>query len=148
MTPGATLKVLVADDHAPMRQILHALLASVAGEIIEAGDGAAAVRLFAESRPDWAILDIQMKPVGGLAAAREIRRRFPTARIVIVTQYDDADLREEAARAGACAYVLKDDLRQLPAILAGGPAQGAGDSAGASPAACQKKGLDVCQHLY
>ncbi len=113
MTPTAALKLLIADDHAEFRQTLGAMLSPVAGEIREAANGAEAVRIFAEQQPDWVIMDIQMKPVGGLAATREIRRRFPDARIVIVTQYDDAELRAEAAEAGACAYLLKDQLESL-----------------------------------
>ena len=117
MTRTAALKVLIADDHAPMRQTLRALLAPMASAIGEATDGAEALRLYAEQLPDWVIMDIQMKPVNGLAATHAIRDRFPAARIVIVTQYDDAQLRAEAARAGACAYVLKDDLAALTRLI-------------------------------
>ena len=117
MTRTAALKLLIADDHAGMRQTLRALLSPVAGDIREATDGGEAVRLFVEMQPDWVIMDIQMKPVSGLAATRFIRDHFPTARIVIVTQYDDAELRAEAAKAGACAYVLKDELAILTRLL-------------------------------
>ena len=60
-----------------------------------------------------------MKPVDGLRATAQIKARFPEARIVIVSQYDDQELREEAARLGACAYVLKENLHELPGILTG-----------------------------
>jgi DNA-binding NarL/FixJ family response regulator len=134
MTRIAALKVLIADDHAPMRQTLRALLAPIANAIGEATDGAEAVRLYAEQQPDWVIMDIRMKPVNGLVATHAIRDRFPTARIVIVTQYDDVQLRAEAARAGACAYVLKDDLAALTRLIETGsnphgapPSQDAGN---------------------
>jgi DNA-binding NarL/FixJ family response regulator len=55
----------------------------------------------------------------GLHATAEIKARFPATRVAIVSQYDDAELRAEAARLGACAYVLKENLHELPAILAG-----------------------------
>ena len=118
MTQTAGLRLLIADDHAPMRQTLRALLSPIASDIQEATDGGQAVRMFAEALPDWVVMDVQMKPVNGLAATRAIRNFFPTAKIVIVTQHDDADLRAEATAAGACAYVLKDDLASLTQLLA------------------------------
>jgi CheY-like chemotaxis protein len=118
MTRSAGSNFLIADDNAPMRQMLRALLSPLASDIQEASNGEQAVRLFTEQQPDWVVMDIQMKPVNGLAATRAIRSRFPSARIVIVTQYDDADLRAEAAAAGACGYVLKEDLASLTQILA------------------------------
>jgi CheY-like chemotaxis protein len=120
MTQAAGFKLLIADDHAPMRQTLRALLAPLARDIHEAIDGGHAVRLFNEQQPDWVVMDVQMKPMNGLEATRAIRRRYPAARIVIVTQYDDADLKAAAAAAGACAYVLKDNLAALTQILAPG----------------------------
>jgi CheY-like chemotaxis protein len=113
VTRAAALTFLIVDDYAPMRQTLRALLSPIASAIREATDGAEAMRLFTEEQSDWVIMDIQMKPVSGLEATRTIRARFPAARIIIVTQYDDSDLRAEAARAGACAYLLKDDLAAL-----------------------------------
>ncbi len=126
MTRTAGYTFLIADDHAPMRQTLRALLSPIASDIHEATDGGQAVRVFAEALPDWVVMDVQMKPVNGLAATRAIRSRFPAARIVIVTQYDDADLRAEAAAAGACAYVLKDDLGALTQMLARETGSGVG----------------------
>src|SRR6188768_4028154 len=110
MTRAANWKLLLVDDHALMRQTLRALLSSLASEIREAADGAEAVKIFAEQQPDWVVMDIQMTPVGGLAAAREIRRQCPSARIVMITQHDDPDLCAEAIRAGACACLFKEDL--------------------------------------
>lgn len=94
------------------------MLSPLAGAILEATDGAQAVRIYAEQQPDWVMMDIQMRPVGGLEATRAIRERFPAARIVMVTHYDDPALRAEAAQAGACAYVLKDNLAALTRLLA------------------------------
>ena len=59
-----------------------------------------------------------MQNVDGLEATRRILADDPQARIVIVTNYDDARLRETARNAGACDYVLKEDLLALPLVLA------------------------------
>jgi CheY-like chemotaxis protein len=71
-----------------------------------------------------------MKPLDGLRATAEIKARFPETRIVIVSQYDDRELRVEAAPVGACAYVLKENLHELPGILTGGCA---GDNSSGVP---------------
>jgi two-component system response regulator DegU len=58
-----------------------------------------------------------MKPMDGLRATAEIMTKFPQARVIIVSQHDEAELRAEAARVGARAYVLKDNLHELPEVL-------------------------------
>ena len=117
MNETAGLKLLIADDHAPMRQLLRELLSAMASEICEAADGEEAMRLFAEQRPDWVIMDIQMKPVSGLAATRQILAAHPSARIVVVTEHRGAEYEQAAREAGACAFVLKEDLKPLLAML-------------------------------
>jgi DNA-binding NarL/FixJ family response regulator len=62
-------------------------------------------------------MDIRMKVMDGIAATREILRAFPRARIVIVTDYNDATLRQDAVAAGAVGFVAKDDLTALRSIL-------------------------------
>ena len=62
-------------------------------------------------------MDIEMKTLDGISATRQIKRTFPDARIVMVTEYDNDDWREEARRAGACEYVLKENLFALRRIL-------------------------------
>jgi CheY-like chemotaxis protein len=113
------MKILIADDDTRMRQMVKQIVAGLASEVYEAGDGAEAVAVCATQRPDWVLMDFRMKPMDGLHATAEIKARFPATRVAIVSQYDDAELRAEAARLGACAYVLKENLHELPAILAG-----------------------------
>ena len=64
-------------------------------------------------------MDIRMKEVDGLTATQQITTVWPDARVVIVTSYNDASLREAARQASACGYVLKEDLLELRSILAG-----------------------------
>lgn len=116
-------KIVIADDDARMRQMLRQIVASLAGAVFEAADGGEAIAICAAERPDWVLMDLRMKPMDGLRATAEIRARFPQTRIAIVTQYDDVELRAEAIQAGACAYVLKEDLLDLPGILLGGLTQ-------------------------
>jgi DNA-binding NarL/FixJ family response regulator len=62
-------------------------------------------------------MDIQMRGLDGIAATGAIVSAAPGARVVIVTQHDEPDLREAAARAGACGYVLKENLLALKPLL-------------------------------
>jgi CheY-like chemotaxis protein len=113
------MKILIADDNARMRQMVKQVLAGLVSDVCEASDGSEAVAVCAAERPDWVLMDLRMKPLDGLRATAEIKARFPQTRIAIVSQYDDSELRAEAARAGACAYVLKENLQDLPGILTG-----------------------------
>lgn len=111
--------ILIADDDARMRTMLRQILADLAGNVCEARDGGEAMAAYEVQRPDWVLMDLRMKPVDGLSATAGIKARFPEARIVIVSQYDDPELRLEAARVGACGYVLKENLHDLRALLTG-----------------------------
>lgn len=61
-------------------------------------------------RPDWVLMDIHMRDGDGLTATRTIRERDGAARIVIVTQFNEEELRRAAGEAGAMGYVLKENL--------------------------------------
>ncbi len=110
-------KILIADDDERMRQVLRQVVAGLAQAVCEARDGGEAVNLYAAERPDYVLMDLRMKPVDGLRATAQIKARFPEARIIIVSQYDEAELRRAAREAGASGYLLKEDLAELPALL-------------------------------
>jgi DNA-binding NarL/FixJ family response regulator len=105
-----TIRVLVADDHAPTRRDVRRIFdGHPQFEVCaEAADAVSAVTAAIESKPDVCLLDIRM-PGGGIAAAWEISARLPHAKLVMVTvSRDDRDL-FAALRAGAAGYVLKED---------------------------------------
>jgi DNA-binding NarL/FixJ family response regulator len=104
-----TARVLLADDHAPIRADIRETLEQSGRFTVcaEAGDGAAAVREAVATQPDLCLLDIRM-PGNGLAAAWEITARLPSTRVVMLTvSRNDNDL-FAALRAGASGYLLKD----------------------------------------
>ena len=95
-------------------------------------DGQQAVELYAQLQPDLVLMDISMEHVDGLAATAQIKARFPKARIMILSQYDDPNLRAAADRAGACGYILKENLLDVPTIIeAHSPASDNGSNGGA-----------------
>ncbi len=110
-------KLLIADDCVEMRALIRMLLGDLATDIVECGGGRAAVELYFEIRPDWVVMDLQMKDGDGLSATREILRRDPAARILIVTQFDEEPLREAATESGAFGYMLKQNLLGIRRFL-------------------------------
>lgn len=109
--------VQIVDDSPIMRETIKAFFADAPVDFCECADGSEALMMFAARAPDWVLMDIKMKGMDGLVATRAIKRSFPFARIVIVTNYDDDTLREEARQAGAVEYILKDDLSPLQELI-------------------------------
>jgi DNA-binding NarL/FixJ family response regulator len=102
-------RILVADDHALVRQGVKRVLDREAdlAVVVEAADGAEAVVLALDDGVDLAILDISMPRKTGLQAARELSRRRPELRTLILSMYDNEQFLFEALKAGASGYVLK-----------------------------------------
>ncbi len=111
------MKVLVIDDHAAMRQTIKCVLNAPGLLFIEGADGKEAVRLFCAHQPDWVLMDLMLPEMDGIQATQAIRRHCPTARVIVVTNYNDANLREAATSAGACGFVPKDNLCELRRFL-------------------------------
>jgi DNA-binding NarL/FixJ family response regulator len=104
-----SIRVLIADDHAIVRDGVRALLAlsediSVVGE---AANGQEAIELARKLTPDVILMDIAMPGLGGLEATLEIRKENPQARILVLTQYEDREYIRRFLKAGVSGYVLK-----------------------------------------
>jgi two-component system response regulator NreC len=101
-------RVLLADDHVIVRQGFRALLEREGLEVVaEAANGHEAVRLAGELLPDVAVLDFAMPLLNGLDAAKEIRRRSPRTRTILLTVHSEDHYVLEAVRAGVHGYVVK-----------------------------------------
>ena len=105
----ARIRVLIADDHAIVREGVRALLTlSDDIEVVgEAANGEEAVTLARSLRPDVILMDIAMPGLGGLEATIEIRRENTEARILVLTQYEDREYIRRFLKAGVSGYVLK-----------------------------------------
>ena len=111
------MTVLVVDDNAGVRRLLCMMLSGVASQIWEAADGSEGVRRFEECRPGVVLMDIRMPGMDGLAATREIVRLHPKAKVWILTDQEHEDMQSAAREAGACAFISKQDLTDLPNLL-------------------------------
>ena len=111
------MTVLIVEDNASVRRLLRRAVQQVATAIWECGDGVEALAAYSEYRPDFVLMDVRMPILDGLSATRQIRKADPQARIIIVTDCDDEDMRAAASKAGASGYVLKQDLTTLEALI-------------------------------
>ena len=107
---GDTIRVLVVDDHAVVREGLRTFLSLQDGiEVVgEAGDGREAVAVAERERPDVVLMDLVMPRLDGVQAMRELRARVPRTRVIVLTSFLDDDRLLPAIRAGAAGYLLKN----------------------------------------
>jgi CheY-like chemotaxis protein len=108
---------LIVEDNAGIRRVLRRVLADMASEIWECVDGSEALAAYEAHRPDIVLMDVRMPHVDGLTATRQIRGYDPSARIIVVTDYLDEDMKAAALEAGACDYVLKHEISGLPEVV-------------------------------
>jgi DNA-binding NarL/FixJ family response regulator len=122
-----TLRILLADDHATVRQGLKLLIESQPDmEVVgEASDGDAVLEAARGLEPDIIVMDISMPHMNGLVATRMLKRLQPRAAVIALTRHEDDHYLEALFRAGASGYVLKQSapmefLQAIRAVAAGG----------------------------
>ena len=104
------IRVMLVDDHTMVRRGLFTFLKvfddlQLAGE---AENGAEAIHLCAEIRPDVVLMDMVMPDMDGVSATRAIRQQFPLVQVIALTSFKEGDLIRNALEAGAIGYLLKD----------------------------------------
>jgi len=108
MTRQPSLRVVIVDDDEVIRDALHELLEEEGVDVVGiAKDGIEGVAIALELQPDAVVMDMRMPMLDGLAATTQLKQVRPGVRIIVLTAYDDASLRQSATAAGADAYVVK-----------------------------------------
>jgi DNA-binding NarL/FixJ family response regulator len=104
------IRVLLIEDHFLARMALHSVLAGHTQiEVVgEAGDGEAGIAMYRQVQPDVVVLDLRLPRISGLDVIVRLRREFPGARIVILSNYRGSEDVYQAVRNGAMAYLTKD----------------------------------------
>jgi DNA-binding NarL/FixJ family response regulator len=113
-----TIRILLVDDSAAIRQTLFSLLSAhtdfeIVGECL---DGSAAITKASELQPDVILLDINLPGMNGLEVTRQMKRVVPSAEILLLSEHDLIPMVREGLRAGARGYVLKSDAAHELAI--------------------------------
>ncbi len=115
LTSSGEFRILLADDHALMRQILRAILETYPNLSIvgEAADGMEAVTMAAALKPDGIIMDVNMPKMDGIQATKRIKAAQPEMSVIGLSVIDDKHVKEAMKAAGAEAVLLKDELKKL-----------------------------------
>lgn len=109
--------LLIVEDNPSMRRLIKSVCKDLAAEIHECADGADALAAYEAHCPEWILMDVEMQCKDGFTATREIMQIHPEAKILILTKYETVRMREEARKAGACEYVLKENLLTIRELI-------------------------------
>ena len=109
------IRALIVDDYPVVREGLRTMLSTdrTVQIVGEASDGAEAVAMVAEKKPDVVLMDIRMPNMDGVEATRQIKDKYPSTAVIVLTMYDSDAYVIDAVRAGASGYLLKDASREL-----------------------------------
>ena len=125
------MTILIVEDNPNVRRLIRRAASEIADEIFECEDGAGSLAAYAAHHPDLVLMDVRMPLMDGLSATRVLLAQYPDAKVIIVTDYNDEELRAAAREAGAFGYALKHNLTELDAVILeayGRPSNAAGDA--------------------
>ena len=114
------MTVMIIEDHVKMRTLITKVLESELPElqtIILCDSGKKAIELYHKNNPNWVVMDIDIKNIDGLAATQRIIEIDPTAKIIILSQYDDPEYQQMAIELGAVDYVNKENLNHVTKLM-------------------------------
>ena len=111
--------LLIVDDSREMRQLMKSIVSKACDEVFECEDGDEVLAAFTTHRPDWVLMDVEMKRMDGLKATSDLVRSYPQAKVIIVTKHADIQTRLAAREAGARYLIGKEDLLSLLPLLQG-----------------------------
>jgi CheY-like chemotaxis protein len=99
------MKVLIVDDSEEVRRMIKRFVRGQVDEFVDCDDGDQALDSYRQHSPDVVLMDIKMKRVDGLEATKQLKKAFPDARVVIISQWDSPAMRKQARQSGANAYI-------------------------------------------
>jgi CheY-like chemotaxis protein len=106
-------RLLIVEDSDRFRRLMVGMLKGYYDEIYECSRGEDANAAYARYKPDWTLVDMEMKGTDGLAATRKLKSAFPDAHVAVLTQHRDIDIQHQVQSAGAEKLILKDNLLEL-----------------------------------
>jgi CheY-like chemotaxis protein len=109
--------MMLVDDNKDIREMIKSILKDDVDEFYECSDGTEALQAYSQFQPNVVLMDIKLKKLDGLSATKQIKAKFPDAKIVIVTNYADSQMREAARLAGADTLISKENLLEVRQVL-------------------------------
>ena len=110
--------VLMVEDNPDMRSLIRSILTETTHAIHEVDSAAGALEAYVRIHPDFVLMDLELDGMDGIAATRALRGLDADAHVIMVTAHGEEPYRRAAAEAGAKAFVLKENLLDLPTLLA------------------------------
>ena len=110
-------KLLIVDDNREMRDLMRSITSKFSNQIFECEDGDEVLAAFNLYRPDWIVMDVEMKRMDGLEATAALVKQYPAANVIIITNHNDTQTQQAASDAGARYFLGKDDLLSLRTLI-------------------------------
>lgn len=114
------LRILIVDDSPRVRRTIREVVSDLASDVEECSDGDQVLARYEVFRPDWVLMDIRMARTDGIRATGLLTAAHPEAKVVVVSDFEQADLRLAAREAGARHFVPKSNLLELRNVLTDG----------------------------
>ena len=111
------MTVLLVDDHRGFRELEKTIFASLFDTFYESSSGDDAIKIYEAYKPDWVLMDYKMDGMTGIEAAKKIKENDSSAKIIMISQYDDNDLKKAAFNAGVLSFVNKEKLSTIKNIM-------------------------------
>lgn len=117
LSPVMSTRLLIVDDHPHSRDLIRGYLTMPGLIVQECGSGHDALARVQDFKPHWITMDVQMPGLNGFETTKAIKQVHPEARVMIVTSFNDPHFRQLANSAGACGFILKENLLALRLLL-------------------------------
>jgi CheY-like chemotaxis protein len=117
MKANAMTTLLIVDDNREMRELMKSIVSKSCAAVFECEDGDEVLDAFTAHRPNWVLMDVEMKRMDGLQATADLVNCYPQAKVIIVTKHADMETRLAATEAGALFLIGKEDLLSLLPLI-------------------------------
>ncbi|MBU1099106.1 MAG: response regulator transcription factor [Bacteroidetes bacterium] len=111
------MKLMIVDDSAEMRKSIRSIVTNTRDTVFECENGSQVLPIYVKEHPDYVLMDINMPVMNGIEATRNLIAKFPEARVLIISNYNDDEFRKEAEESGAIKYFVKDNLIDIKTYL-------------------------------
>lgn len=108
---------MIIDDNARFRALVRQILTTPEDSVVEMENGANVCENFAAFQPDWVLMDVNMKPIDGMEATRDLLQHFPGAKVIFLSNFTNKKLMAKGLGLGAKAYVSKEDVFAIQNII-------------------------------